>query len=55
MTRIPFEGVWPIDAHPEHVCGYAVGVYVEIDIDQRELRLEFYKKGALTKRKIRDF
>jgi hypothetical protein len=56
MTRIPFDGVWPWDgSHPEHVCGYAVGVYVEIDIAQRELRLDFYKKGLLTKRKIKEF
>lgn len=52
MTRNPFEEVWPLDnGHPEHVCGYAVGVYIEIDTAQRHLSLEFYKKGARTKRK----
>lgn len=54
MTRIPFVGVWPWDgSHPEHVCGYAVGVYIEIDIGNRMMELEFYKKGLLTKRKTR--
>lgn len=56
MTQTPFDGVWPWDgSHPEHVCGYAVGVYVEIDIEQRQLRLEFYKKGHMTKQKVRQF
>ncbi len=56
MTRVPFEGVWPWDgSHPEHVCGYAVGVFMEIDIGQHMLTLEFYKKGVLTKRKVKRF
>ena len=56
MTREPYDGVWPVDGtYPEHVCGYAVGVYVEIDIDQRRLHLEFYKKGALTKQREQNF
>jgi hypothetical protein len=56
MTRVPFEGVWPWDgSHPEHVCGYAVGVFVEIDIYERKISLEFFKKGARTKQKQRVF
>ena len=52
MTRTPFEGVWGWEgSHPEHVCGYAVGIYVEIDIAGRLLRLQFFKKGSLTKQK----
>lgn len=56
MTRPLCDGVWPWDGcHPDHVCGYAVGVYVEIDVEQRLLRLEFYKRGILTKKKVRQF
>jgi hypothetical protein len=56
MTRVPFEGVWPWDgSHPEHVCGYAVGIYVEINLIQRRLLLDFFKKGMLTKQKIKAF
>lgn len=55
MTKVPLDGVWPWNGgHPEHVCGYAVGVYVEIDIVQRQLRLDFYKKGKLTKQKVKE-
>jgi hypothetical protein len=56
MTRTPYEDVWPLDgSHPEHVCGYAVGVFMEIDISQRCLRLEFFKKGVRTKGKEKAF
>ncbi|WOD20607.1 hypothetical protein [Paraburkholderia kirstenboschensis] len=56
MTTTPYEGVWPWDGcHPEHVCGYAVGVFLEIDLKRRHLYLEFFKKGALTKQKQRTF
>lgn len=34
--------------HPEHVCGYAVGVFVEIDMEKRLLRLDYFKKGERT-------
>jgi hypothetical protein len=56
MISFPYEGVFPWDgSHPEHVCGYAVGIYVEIDIAERELRLDFFKRGALTKKKTKPF
>lgn len=56
MTRTPFDGVWSWDGcHPEHVCGYAVGIFMEIDIKQRCLCLEFFKKGLLTKQKKKIF
>jgi len=56
MTRIPYDGVWPWNgSHPEHVCGYAVGIFVEIDAAQRQLRLQYFKKGVLTKQKVKEF
>jgi hypothetical protein len=41
--------------HPEHVCGYAVGVFVEIDIEKRLIRLDYFKKGERTKRREEKF
>lgn len=56
MTKVPYNGVWPWDGcHPEHVCGYAVGIFLEIDISQRKLILEFFKKGNKTKKKYLTF
>jgi len=50
MSRESFDEVWGWDgSHPEHVCAYALGVYVEIDIANRTLHLEYYKNGRETK------
>lgn len=46
MTKSLAE-VWAWDgSHPEHVCGYTLGVFVEIDIDNRLLCLEYFEKGV---------
>jgi hypothetical protein len=52
MTKSPGEGVWPVDgAQPEHVCGYAVGVFLDIDAVGRRIGLEYFKRGERTKKK----
>lgn len=56
MTKMPLDDVWPWDgSFPEHVCGYVVGIYIIIDIIQRQLHLEFYEKGNLIKVKLLKF
>lgn len=30
---------------PEHVCGYKVGVFYEINLDQRSVHIEYYRNG----------
>lgn len=48
MTSIPFRNVWGWEGtHPEHVCGYKLGVFVEVDISNREIRQEFFEDGRL--------
>jgi hypothetical protein len=39
--------VWSYDGKtwPEHVCGYTLGVYMEINSAANECSLEFYRKG----------
>lgn len=32
---------------PKHVCGYQLGVYYEIDIDEKKVLIEYYQKGVL--------
>ena len=36
-----------IDPHklPEHVCGYALGVYYEINYHRRSILIEYYRRG----------
>jgi hypothetical protein len=57
LTKDSFDGVWSNDgiALPEHVCGYVLGVFMELDRAQREYRLEFYEKGRQTNVVVRSF
>ena len=56
MTREPYNGVWNWeDGHPEHVCGYSVGIFMEIRIDQREMVLQYFKQGQKTKDRVFTF
>jgi hypothetical protein len=50
LTKDPSNQVWSYDGetHPEHVCGYELGVYIIIDINQRLLLLEYYGNGMFT-------
>jgi len=57
LTRRSFNGIWSNDGktHPEHVCGYRLGIYVEINLAERELLLEYFKAGTCTKQSSRKF
>lgn len=49
ITKKNFANVWGFGGcHPEHVCGYTMGVYVEIDARARRYLIEFYQRGAMT-------
>lgn len=47
LTKESYNGVWSAngETHPEHVCGYVLGVYVEINPVNRVCSLEYYEKG----------
>ena len=47
MTKSSGGGVWSNDGtvHPEHVCGYRLGVYIEIDSDDRKALIEHFVGG----------
>lgn len=47
LTKDSYDGVWSADGktHPEHVCGYVLGIYIEIDSKQSFSLVELYKKG----------
>lgn len=49
MTKTSFDGVWSNDGttHPEHVCGYRLGLYIELDANRRIALLERYASGEL--------
>jgi hypothetical protein len=47
MTKASYDGVWSYDGktHPEHVCGYELGIYVELDSNRRTFRIEEFRGG----------
>lgn len=50
LTKSSYDGVWSADgrALPEHVCGYGLGYFVELDADSRIFRFEEYQLGNLS-------
>ena len=47
LTKSSYDDIWSYDgkAHPDHVCGYQLGIYIEIDIDKRNYLVEGYIGG----------
>ena len=47
LTKDTYNDVWSYDGRtlPEHVCGYVLGVYYEIDQKRSEILIEYYYKG----------
>ena len=57
LTKASYDGVWSADGitAPEHVCGYVLGVFVELDRVQRICRFEYYRNGAKFEEGTRQF
>lgn len=51
------KNTWSNDGttHPEHVCGYRIGVYLEISARDRSAKIEIYKNGKKVASKTRHF
>ncbi|QXF12794.1 MULTISPECIES: hypothetical protein [Sphingopyxis] len=49
LTQSSYDGIWSADGKtlPEHVCGYALGYFVEFDVNARVFLIEEYAEGAL--------
>ena len=50
LTKDSYDGVWSFDGVtlPEHVCGYSLGIYYEINLSKHSILLEYYVKGKST-------
>lgn len=49
LTKVSYDGVWKYDGNlPEHVCGYGLGVYYEINKQRKTIYTEYYMLGELT-------
>lgn len=49
LTRDSYDNAWSFDGKtlPEHVCGYSLGIYYELDIRNRRTIIEYYVKGQM--------
>ncbi|PKV52227.1 hypothetical protein ATE84_4334 [Aquimarina sp. MAR_2010_214] len=47
LTKASYDGIWSYDgkAHPEHVCGYQLGIYIEINNDDMNYLIEGFISG----------
>ena len=47
LTKASFDGVWSFDGktHPEHVCGYDFGYFIEIDRDTKSYNVQQFHRG----------
>lgn len=50
LTKSIHDDIWSYDGktHPEHVCGYCLGIYIELDFRRRKWLLEYYRFGCFT-------
>ncbi len=57
MTKSSYDDIWSNDGttHPEHVCGYALGYYVELDENNCFFLIEEYQEGAIVRKYRYDF
>lgn len=57
MTKASYDDIWSYDgtAHPEHVCGYQLGVYMIINLATRTCNFEYYQHGNLVDQRIQVF
>lgn len=55
LTKSTYDNdVWSYDGKtfPEHVCRYIIGIYYEIDWENKKIIIEYYKGGQLAESKI---
>jgi 16S rRNA G966 N2-methylase RsmD len=57
LTKESYDNIWSADGVtlPEHVCGYYLGYYMEINIRTRKCLFEIYQKGQKVSKWIQDF
>lgn len=52
LTKDSYDEVWSFDGQtlPEHVCGYELGIYYEVDRKCSSIYIEYYIKGKMLKK-----
>lgn len=54
LTRKSYNNIWSADGRtlPEHVCGYLLGIYYEVNIRTRKILIEYYYDGECIEIKV---
>ncbi|WP_288403795.1 hypothetical protein [uncultured Acinetobacter sp.] len=49
LTKTSFDDVWSFDGktYPEHVCGYEVGYFIELDKNKHYYKVQQFQSGEL--------
>lgn len=49
LTKDSYDNIWAFDGSnlPEHVCGYELGIYYEVNRLSKEIYMEYYNKGKM--------
>lgn len=57
LTKDSFDGVWSADGNtlPEHVCGYVLGLFMEIHRVRRTCTVDYFVKGELSEQVVHNF
>lgn len=57
LTKPPGEDIWSYDGKvfPEHVCGYKLGIYYEINYKKRNILIEYYSDGYVYNKYVINF
>jgi hypothetical protein len=52
LTKSSYDGVWSYGdgAHPEHVCGYVMGLFIMVDRINRVVQTELFRSGEKVSR-----
>lgn len=47
LTKRSFDDIWSNDGvtHPEHVCGYRLGAFIQLDRKERRCLVEYFQDG----------
>jgi hypothetical protein len=47
LTKQSYDGIWSADGVtlPEHVCGYELGYFIDLDIQNTSVKVEVFKNG----------
>lgn len=50
LTKASYDDIWSADGRAllEHVCGYDLGYFVELDAEKRQSRFEEYQRGGFS-------